>query len=469
MWTSDFAAAKAKAKAEKKLLLVDFTGSDWCVWCKKLDAEVFDKDVFRTQAPKQFVLVELDYPHAKKLPDDVQAQNKKLAKEYKILGYPTVLLLDAEGQVIAHTGYQPYGPEKYMVQLGKFSRIYQGILAMKAALEKSHGLDRAKLLDQLIAAYDKLNNPADDVLVWGKEIIALDADNKAGLKKKYEVRVLMTEADQLLKDQDAGVRRTAAGALGDIGPEATTAIAALKELLHDRQTSVRHDAADALRKIGPAAIPALTEVVRGEDCDAGVAAVSALEGMGPAAVPALTALLKDKDYGVRCAAVQGLGRIGPAAVPALTELLKDKDERVRRSAVSTLERIGREANSAVPALQELLKDNAQYVRIETVDALGAIGAVPALTEALKDKDEYVRRSAAVVLGKMGPDAVPALAEALKDGNNKVRWAAAMALGDMGPEAQTAIPALAQLLRDADALVRQTAADALENIKQGKKR
>ena len=59
---SDFEAAKAKAKAENKLLLVDFTGSDWCVWCKKLKAEVFDQDTFQTAAPEQFVLVELDFP-----------------------------------------------------------------------------------------------------------------------------------------------------------------------------------------------------------------------------------------------------------------------------------------------------------------------------------------------------------------------------------------------------------------------
>ena len=92
---------------------------------KKLHAEVFDKDLFQTEAPKQFVLVELDYPHATKLPEEVQAQNKDLAKEYKIRGFPTVLMMDADGQVIAHTGYKPGGPEKYMAQLADFSKTYE--------------------------------------------------------------------------------------------------------------------------------------------------------------------------------------------------------------------------------------------------------------------------------------------------------------------------------------------------------
>ena len=63
LWQTDFKAAQAKAKQEKKYLLVDFTGSDWCTWCIRLHNEVFDKDAFKTAAPKQFVLVELDFPH----------------------------------------------------------------------------------------------------------------------------------------------------------------------------------------------------------------------------------------------------------------------------------------------------------------------------------------------------------------------------------------------------------------------
>ena len=88
LWQTDFSAAKAKAKSEKKFLLVDFTGSDWCIWCKRLKAEVFDKDEFQNEAPKHFVLVELDFPSTKKLPDELKQQNETLQKKYEIHGFP---------------------------------------------------------------------------------------------------------------------------------------------------------------------------------------------------------------------------------------------------------------------------------------------------------------------------------------------------------------------------------------------
>ena len=107
LWQTDFEAAKSKAKAEKKLLLVDFTGSDWCGWCIKLKGEVFDKESFKTAAPKQFVLVELDFPQQKKLSDELKKQNAELQKRYKVLGFPTILVLDAEGQVVARPVIAP--------------------------------------------------------------------------------------------------------------------------------------------------------------------------------------------------------------------------------------------------------------------------------------------------------------------------------------------------------------------------
>jgi len=199
LWQTDFKAAQAKAKQEKKQLLVDFTGSDWCGWCIKLHNEVFDKEPFKAEAPKQFVLVELDYPHEKEQSDDLKKQNKELADKYNVEGFPTVLVMDAEGQVIARTGYREGGPEEYLKQLGEFSKIYENVLAFKAKLEKTQGLDRAKLLDQIVEGYQKLGNETKEVAGWCKEIITLDPDNKAGLKVKYEFPLTLAEANQLLQ------------------------------------------------------------------------------------------------------------------------------------------------------------------------------------------------------------------------------------------------------------------------------
>jgi thioredoxin-related protein len=201
LWQTDFEAAKIKAKAENKLLLVDFTGSDWCGWCIKLKQEVFDKETFKTDAPKQFVCVELDFPQNKELSKELKEQNAKLSDQYKVPGFPTVLVMDPEGEVIARTGYLPGGPEAYVKQLGDFVKTYEKVVALKPQVEKVKGLDRAKLLDQLVNAYDKLGNESDDVAKWSAEIVTLDNENKAGLKPKYEFRVLMAKAVKLMANK----------------------------------------------------------------------------------------------------------------------------------------------------------------------------------------------------------------------------------------------------------------------------
>ena len=203
MWQTDFKAAMAKAKADKKYMLVDFTGSDWCGWCIKLHNEVFDKEPFKTAAPKQYVLVELDYPQQKKQSDELKKQNAELSEKYKIEGYPSVLLMDADGQVIARTGYRPGGPDDYLKHLADFGKIWENVVALKGKLEGTGGLDRAKLLDQIVEGYKKLGNESDQVTDWCKEIIALDADNKAGLKVKYEFPMKIEEAKKLVESGKA--------------------------------------------------------------------------------------------------------------------------------------------------------------------------------------------------------------------------------------------------------------------------
>ena len=98
-WMVDFEAAKAIAKAEKKDLLIDFTGSDWCVWCIRLSNEVFQYKEFSEAALEKFVLVELDYPNDKShQPESIQQQNARLEQQFMIQGYPTIILADSDGR-----------------------------------------------------------------------------------------------------------------------------------------------------------------------------------------------------------------------------------------------------------------------------------------------------------------------------------------------------------------------------------
>ena len=116
-WMTDFAAAKIKAAAEQKPLLLDFTGSDWCGWCIKLDKEVFSQKSFKEFAADNLVLVELDFPRGEEQSEDLKAQNKALAEKYGIRGFPTILVLSPEGELIEKTGYQRGGPEAYVAHI----------------------------------------------------------------------------------------------------------------------------------------------------------------------------------------------------------------------------------------------------------------------------------------------------------------------------------------------------------------
>lgn len=94
-WSADLDKALAQAKKEKKNILVEFTGSDWCPPCIQMRKNVFSKKEFVTKASKNFILVELDFPNKDKA---LAEKNEPLAKKYKIDGFPTVILLDSEGK-----------------------------------------------------------------------------------------------------------------------------------------------------------------------------------------------------------------------------------------------------------------------------------------------------------------------------------------------------------------------------------
>ena len=116
-WETSFDAAK-KLAAEKKLpILADFSGSDWCGWCIKLDEEVFSQPAFGAFAKDSVVLFLADFPRRTPQSDELKKQNQQLAEKYGIEGFPTVLLLDADGKVLAQTGYEPGGAESYVKHL----------------------------------------------------------------------------------------------------------------------------------------------------------------------------------------------------------------------------------------------------------------------------------------------------------------------------------------------------------------
>jgi thioredoxin-related protein len=116
-WMTDFSAAKQQAAGENKKLLLDFTGSDWCGYCKLLDAEVLKTTVFRDFA-KDYVLVRIDFPRSTELPPALKQQNDALAQQFQVGGFPTLIALNSSGsEITRQTGYQPgSGPQAYLAQ-----------------------------------------------------------------------------------------------------------------------------------------------------------------------------------------------------------------------------------------------------------------------------------------------------------------------------------------------------------------
>ena len=121
-WGTDYNAALTQAKAQKKLVLLDFTGSDWCGYCKLLDKEVLSQQSFKDFADKNYIAVTLDYPHDTPQSDTVKQQNDALAKQYNIEGFPTLIVLDANGKELGRqVGYDPgSGPKAVITKLKSF-------------------------------------------------------------------------------------------------------------------------------------------------------------------------------------------------------------------------------------------------------------------------------------------------------------------------------------------------------------
>jgi disulfide reductase len=112
-WQTDYDQALAAAKTANKCVLLNFTGSDWCGPCIQMHKAVFSKAAFLNYAKKNLVLVELDYPRRKSLPEKVTKQNERLSQQYHIdqSGYPTVVLLDPAGKVLGQLeGYSGERP-----------------------------------------------------------------------------------------------------------------------------------------------------------------------------------------------------------------------------------------------------------------------------------------------------------------------------------------------------------------------
>lgn len=189
-WISDFEAAKKQAAAENKDLLIDFTGSDWCGWCIKLNDEVFKHDEFKDGVKDKYVLVELDYPQDKSnLSEETQKQNAELQEKYAIQGFPTIMLADAGGKPYAQTGYQPGGPEKYVDHLEELQEAKTTRDEAIASTKDMEGTEKAEALVNTLKAMELQD--ATVAAFYGDvvaQIKAADPQDETGFAKQIEMK-----------------------------------------------------------------------------------------------------------------------------------------------------------------------------------------------------------------------------------------------------------------------------------------
>ena len=195
IWTVNMDFAKKIAKEKDLNLLILFTGSDWCHWCKKLNEEVFSQDEFQQEVVKQFVPVKLDFPSAVKFPEEIRKSYEAEMKKYGVRGYPTVVLTDCEGNAFAVCGYQPGGAEGYLTML---NNLVEGKKELDAKV--------AELKDGDAAAASELYNILEEYSEKFKDAPCV----KEGLKKYYDIcRAKCPEISRALEREEKIKQRLA--------------------------------------------------------------------------------------------------------------------------------------------------------------------------------------------------------------------------------------------------------------------
>lgn len=176
-WLTDLPAAMQKALKENKLVLIDFTGSDWCSACIQLRRNVLDNPDFRAYADERFVLMEVDLPQRKDFDPVLRARNEAIAAHYGIAGYPTILIVNPQGGVLG--GFQE-GDKSVKEAIALLDNACMAdALFRKAAMQS--GVERAKTLYEAYLNYPDSKSFAVPYEALRNEIVRCDPQNVTGI------------------------------------------------------------------------------------------------------------------------------------------------------------------------------------------------------------------------------------------------------------------------------------------------
>lgn len=191
-WTQDMDAAAALAKQKDLPMLINFTGSDWCGWCKLMDSNVFSKQEWQDYAKENLVLVTIDFPKNKSLvPDKFVSRNEQLKDKFGVKGFPTYMVLESDAEtVLGQLGAgRDITPESFIAGLNDLFRFRDAAVAKYTA--KMKPADKAKytgLVKQLRESEKGIATAKEQIAAAEKQIVTLEDQYEKAKQQAAEFR-----------------------------------------------------------------------------------------------------------------------------------------------------------------------------------------------------------------------------------------------------------------------------------------
>ncbi len=202
VWTQDYDAAVALAKTNNLPLMLNFTGSDWCGWCKLMDRQVFSTKEWEKWAKENIVLAFIDFPQKKSLvPEKYVDRNRALSKKYGVRGYPTYVVVDPEsGTTIGTLGAsRDAAPKKFIAELENLLLQRPGVdLSKLLSPEDMKRLEQLRQEKAVVkAGIEEFGKKANAELGKLHKAIgdAKDKDAKAAAEAAFKARIAEFEKD----------------------------------------------------------------------------------------------------------------------------------------------------------------------------------------------------------------------------------------------------------------------------------
>jgi len=191
-WTMDYDAAVKLAAGKELPMMLNFTGSDWCGWCKIMDRNVFAEDEWKKFAAENVVLVTLDFPRDKTIvPEKYVDRNKTLQLQFGVRGYPTYIVLASDGTT--RLGKLGAGREKTPAS---FIKEFQSLLGMSPPKVEEFKPGSPEQAEAYKKAAQEVKDAEQALAEW---IATKPARNEETMKKHTELRERIRNAKATLE------------------------------------------------------------------------------------------------------------------------------------------------------------------------------------------------------------------------------------------------------------------------------